>query len=72
MADEDNSRNEGRIALWPGRNPNDETQPYLSGKFTLDGKKYFVSLWKRDRNSDRQPLLSGNVTLAIDEQLEIT
>jgi hypothetical protein len=73
MSDEtDNERNEGRIALWPGKNPNDEAQPYLTGKFTLEGKKYFVSLWKRDRNTDRQPIFSGNVTLAIDDSLEIT
>lgn len=64
--------NEGRIALWPGRHREDgENQPYLTGRFTLNGEQYFVTLWKRNRESERQPILSGNVTLAVDDKLDV-
>lgn len=66
-----NSDTEKRIALWPGRNREDGTKPYLTGKLTLDGKTFFVSLWKRDRVSSREPLFSGNIELSTDEELEI-
>lgn len=59
-----------RIALWPGRNREDGDKPYLTGTVNIDGKKYFVSLWKRERKTRQQPLLSGNVELAND-QLDI-
>lgn len=57
------NENEKRIALWPGRNrESGSQQPWLTGRFTLDGKLYFVTLWKRERESDRQPILSGQIT----------
>lgn len=64
------NENEKRIALWPGRNREaGPQQPYLTGRFTLEGKLYFVTLWKRERESDRQPILSGQIT--EDEPLEV-
>lgn len=64
--------NEKRIALWPGRHREDgDKHPYLTGRLTLDGKTYFVTLWKRERQSARMPVLSGEITLADDEQLDI-
>jgi hypothetical protein len=63
---------EGRIALWPGRHREEgEKQPYLTGRLTINGQEYFVTLWKRKRESDRMPILSGNVTISIDEKLEV-
>ena len=63
---------ENRIALWPGRNREKGLdQPYLTGKLTIEGKSYFVTLWKRDRNSASQPLLSGHVQLSTDDKLDI-
>jgi hypothetical protein len=56
------TNNEGRIALWPARNREvGDKQPYLTGHFTLDGEKYLITLWKRDRKSDREPTLSGHI-----------
>lgn len=66
------SETDNRIALWPGRNREKGSEhPYLTGKLTIDGKDYFVTLWKRDRHSASQPLLSGHVQLSQDDQLEI-
>jgi len=64
--------NEKRIALWPARNrEKGDKHPYLTGRLTLDGKDYFVTLWKRKRDSDRRPVLSGHISLAEDDKLEI-
>lgn len=63
--------NEKRIALWPARNrERGDSFPYLTGRLTLDGKEFFVTLWKRQRDSDRQPILSGQITPA-NEQLDV-
>lgn len=69
---EESHANEKRMALWPARNrEKGSSHPYLTGRFTLDGKVYFVTLWKRERQSDRMPVLSGQIKLADDDQLEI-
>lgn len=64
--------NEKRIALWPaknrGRGPNN---PHLVGKTVINGKKYSIVLWKRNRDSPRQPILSGEITEINDDDLEV-
>lgn len=75
---------DNRIALWPGRNrEKGSNEPYLTGKLTisdetcphckkkLQPRAWFVTLWKRNRNSASQPLLSGHVQLSDDDKLEI-
>lgn len=72
MESPESNQHNNRIALWPGRNREEgEDKPYLTGKLTIDGREYFVSLWKRDRHSRSQPLLSGSVELSPDAQLDI-
>lgn len=72
MSDEPEKDQEKRIALWPGRNrEKGDNHPYLTGRLTLNGEKFFVTLWKRKRESDRQPVLSGQITIAKDDQLDI-
>jgi hypothetical protein len=59
--------NEKRIALWPARNREvGDSHPYLTGRLTIDGKKYLVTLWQRERTSDRQPILSGHVEQEVE------
>lgn len=66
-----NDKREKRIALWPVRNREEGSSgPYLTGHLTLNGQKFYVTLWKRRRNTDRQPLLSGEITETIDDKLD--
>lgn len=63
MDSPEESTTENRIALWPARNRGrGDKVPYLTGKVDIDGKEYFVTLWKRNPHQPSEPVLSGQLT----------
>lgn len=43
------------------------TQPDYRGKFTLDGRNFTVSAWKKFRNGDGREFFSFNISEVLDD-----
>jgi hypothetical protein len=64
--------NENRIALWPGRRREEGANfPYLTGRLTLNGREYFVTLWKRSRKTEGHPILTGDISAVDKDKMEV-
>lgn len=49
--------NEKRFVLFPAREKKQEKSPDMTGEIMLDGKVYFLSAWKQEKNGNKY--LSG-------------
>lgn len=51
--------NEKRFVLFPAREKKQEKSPDMTGEIMFDGKIYFLSAWKQEKNGNKY--LSGIV-----------
>lgn len=54
--------NTNRISIWRNQAKETDSHPDFTGTVNIDGKEYFVDLWKKKEGaSDKAPVLSGKV-----------
>ena len=68
--------NEGRIFLFPNKDPKHGKSPQITGNLQIDGKVKQISLWKEDKGngvfysgvvSDPQPKKGGSAVTVKDD-----
>lgn len=54
--------NTNRISVWRNQGKEQDSHPDFTGTVNIEGKEYFVDLWKKKPDaSDKAPVLSGKV-----------
>lgn len=49
------------ITLWKNDQQGNEKRPVLTGKVNIEGVEYKVSLWKRNSDNPKAPVLGGAI-----------